>query len=273
MSRRTRICGWAAAPAVLALVFSSVFVGAAQAAPGNGEGAGQEQAVAHHAQAKEQSAQQSTQATRAEKKRPSAKGRPGAGAQAEHGDTTASQSNAAVRHERPNEFQAQADPDGDDNGGVDQLGGDGGEGGVQDGDNGTGNETDCEDDNRGVGRPGHCDENEPAGSPPGSPPTGSIAPEESENTDASPSADVGEPTTLDDAPIVLGVSAERPDALPEAAEVAGVSAQRDDVAARPLPTVLPATGLAADLALVAGLGVALTVLGGLALRRRRAIEG
>ena len=58
---------------------------------------------------------------------------------------------------KPNGFQAQADPDGMENGGVDQPGGTGGvDTTTQDGNNGSGNDTDCEDDNRGVGVPGHC---------------------------------------------------------------------------------------------------------------------
>jgi hypothetical protein len=58
---------------------------------------------------------------------------------------------------RPNGFQAQADPDGMANGGVDQPGGTGGvDPTTQDGNNGSGNDVDCEDDNRGVGVPGHC---------------------------------------------------------------------------------------------------------------------
>ena len=71
-------------------------------------------------------------------------------------------SNSAVQHERPNDYQAQSDPDGMDNEGVDQPGGDGGypidDQGTkdQDGNNGTGNDLDCEDDNRGKGVPGHC---------------------------------------------------------------------------------------------------------------------
>lgn len=58
---------------------------------------------------------------------------------------------------KPNDFQAQADPDGMENGGVDQPGGTGGvDTTTQDGNNGSGNDVDCEDDNRGVGVPGHC---------------------------------------------------------------------------------------------------------------------
>jgi hypothetical protein len=64
---------------------------------------------------------------------------------------------SAVSLPRPNGLQAQADPDGMLNGGVDQPGGHGGvDTTTQDGNNGSGNDTDCEDDNRGVGVPGHC---------------------------------------------------------------------------------------------------------------------
>jgi LPXTG-motif cell wall-anchored protein len=64
---------------------------------------------------------------------------------------------SAVSLPRPNDFQAQSDPDGMTNGGVDQPGGLGGvDTTSQDGNNGSGNDTDCEDDNRGVGIPGHC---------------------------------------------------------------------------------------------------------------------
>jgi LPXTG-motif cell wall-anchored protein len=58
---------------------------------------------------------------------------------------------------RPNGFQAQGDPDGMHNGGVDQPGGQGGlDTTTQDGNNGSGNDADCEDDNNGVGIPGRC---------------------------------------------------------------------------------------------------------------------
>ncbi len=54
-------------------------------------------------------------------------------------------------------WQAQADPDGQQNGGIDQPGGTGGADRTdQDGNNGSGNDADCEDDNRGKGVPGHC---------------------------------------------------------------------------------------------------------------------
>lgn len=78
-----------------------------------------------------------------------------------------SQGGSAVSLDKPNDFQAQADPDGMENGGVDQPGGTGGvDTFTQDGNNGSGNDTDCEDDNRGVGIPGHCKDRSPEGTPP-----------------------------------------------------------------------------------------------------------
>lgn len=68
-----------------------------------------------------------------------------------------SQGASGVSIPKPNGFQAQADPDGMANGGIDQPGGTGGvDTSTQDGNNGSGNDADCEDDNRGVGIPGHC---------------------------------------------------------------------------------------------------------------------
>lgn len=75
-----------------------------------------------------------------------------------HSTSTAkSGSGSPVRHPKPNTYQAQSDPDGMENGGVDQPGGQGGVNtSAQDGNNGSGNDIDCEDDNRGRGVPGHC---------------------------------------------------------------------------------------------------------------------
>jgi hypothetical protein len=77
---------------------------------------------------------------------------------------------------RPNGFQAQADPDGLANGGVDQPGGTGGiDTTTQDGNNGSGNDVDCEDDNRGVGVPGHCRAPDTPGTPEqGTAPSGDV---------------------------------------------------------------------------------------------------
>lgn len=88
---------------------------------------------------------------------------------------------SAVSLDKPNSFQAQADPDGMTNGGVDQPGGTGGvDTSSQDGNNGSGNDADCEDDNRGVGVPGHCKDRPATGSEGG---TGSPLPGQDETSD------------------------------------------------------------------------------------------
>lgn len=88
-------------------------------------------------------------------------------APAPRGSHAAAPGGSAVNLPRPNDFQAQADPDGLENGGVDQPGGAGGvDATTQDGNNGSGNDTDCEDDNRGKGVPGHCKDRPAAATPP-----------------------------------------------------------------------------------------------------------
>lgn len=78
-------------------------------------------------------------------------------APAQGGRAQAGQGGSGVSLPRPNDFQAQSDPDGLENGGVDQPGGQGGlDPASQDGNNGSGNDADCEDDNNGLGIPGHC---------------------------------------------------------------------------------------------------------------------
>ncbi|RNM12659.1 hypothetical protein [Nocardioides pocheonensis] len=81
------------------------------------------------------------------------------------GTASSAQAGSSVSLAKPNDFQAQADPDGMTNGGVDQPGGTGGvDTSSQDGNNGSGNDADCEDDNRGVGVPGHCKDRPATGS-------------------------------------------------------------------------------------------------------------
>jgi hypothetical protein len=81
------------------------------------------------------------------------------------GGGSSAQAGSDVSLDKPNSFQAQADPDGLTNGGVDQPGGTGGvDTSSQDGNNGSGNDADCEDDNRGVGVPGHCKDRPATGS-------------------------------------------------------------------------------------------------------------
>lgn len=189
----------------------------------------------------------------------------------------------ATTFTRPNDWQAQADPDGTSNGGVDQPGGTGGTIGAQDGNNGSGNDTDCEDDNRGQGVPGHCKAtNTSAQTPSVATPTHQ-APDLSSTSATAPKAIA--PTTVAPAsaaatkaaqpvaqPVappaqVLGTSAVRPRTQPHLAvhgQVAGISAS-----AEPTAGLLPNTG-AADLAPLGAAGVALVAGGaGLLLWRRR----
>lgn len=165
---------------------------------------------------------------------------------------------------RPNGFQAQADPDGMENGGVDQPGGTGGiDLTSQDGNNGSGNDADCEDDNNGVGIPGHCKDL------PGAPVTD--VPDSSGTPDAG--ADAGSDTVattttvepvvpLDDTEHVLAPSLSQ-------THVARSTAQGSPAAG---PTVLPSTGASAALLSLALGGLVALGLGGGLLRRARRTE-
>lgn len=178
---------------------------------------------------------------------------------------------------RPNNWQAQADPDGMTNGGVDQPGGTGGTVGAQDGNNGSGNDADCEDDNRGQGVPGHCKaKSTPAQSPSTATPTRSQRPDTSATatsvtvpTAVAPASAAATPAAQ---PVslpaqVLGTSAVRPRTQPHLAvrgQVAGISATAERAAG-----LLPNTG-AADLAPLGAAGAVLVAGGaGLLLWRRR----
>lgn len=193
---------------------------------------------------------------------------------------------------RDGRWQAQADPDGDENGGVDQPRGSGGlNPDDQDGNNGSGNDSDCEDDNRGKGVPGHCkDKRHPApvragdhGKPSKDRPSGAEAEEE-----ASAPSDV--PTALPGDAAAEGRHAEGRDA-----EVKGIAAYapssssaspmaraaaRPEAAASPAAAegfeaasadstgILPNTGAdAAMLAMLLG-GVAAAGAGTVLVRRR-----
>lgn len=173
---------------------------------------------------------------------------------------------------RPNDWQAQADPDGMTNGGVDQPGGTGGTIGSQDGNNGSGNDADCEDDNRGQGVPGHCKDTSSAAQ------QGDVTPVQSSEpgvpagvpADSGPGAQAaGRPVARPVAPPaeILGISAIRPRTQPHLAvpgQVAGISAS-----AEPTAGLLPNTG-AGDLAPFGAAGLALLGGGaGLLLWRRR----
>jgi len=186
-----------------------------------------------------------------------------------HGSTSGS---SGVSLARPNDFQAQADPDGMTNGGVDQPGGQGGiDTTSQDGNNGSGNDADCEDDNRGVGVPGHCKDRgdaTTAGTPevPGTPDLPGTAEVPGVPLDTTPDQ------VLAVVPSVTEVSA--PAALPRATGVASATtaspaSSATQAAAASSPTVLPNTGAGAALLALALAGLAALALGGGLTRRGR----
>ena len=183
-------------------------------------------------------------------------------------------------------WQAQADPDGNENGGVDQPGGSGGVNtDDQDGNNGSGNDSDCEDDNRGKGVPGHCkdktqptparggDKAEPANDRPSGAEQGTKDSEPGELPTALP----GDATEERDAE-VKGIEAYAPSspaaspmaraaASPEAA-ASPVAADGSEAASADSAGILPNTG--ADAAMLAMLLGGLTAAGaGTVLIRRR----
>lgn len=132
---------WLALPAAcVTLIVSGFAVSPAAADPGNGQGAGRA----------EQARAGQVPPAHAASHRRARSGKTGSSAGSAGGP-------ASSGHD--GRWQAQADPDGDENGGVDQPGGTGGTIGAQDGDNGSGNDVDCEDDNNGIESvPGHCPE-------------------------------------------------------------------------------------------------------------------
>jgi LPXTG-motif cell wall-anchored protein len=151
---------------------------------------------------------------------------------------------------RPNDDQAQADPDGLANGGVDQPGGLGGVAVTdQDGNNGSGNDVDCEDDNNGVGIPGHCRD---AGGAPGT--------------------DVDVP----EAPTLPGIGTAAPAPVPASAVLPPAVVVRAPgawpvAAAGQRASALPDTGASATLWFVGLGGLATLLIGaGLTVLRRRA---
>jgi len=177
------------------------------------------------------------------------------------GGTTAAHGGSGVSLPRPNDFQAQADPDGMANGGVDQPGGTGGiDTTTQDGNNGSGNDTDCEDDNNGVGVPGHC--RPKPDTTPQSPAPGGDAPAGTDSVDQSQqaAAPVLVPDTLVSAPhtddtLVRGVF--------------GTSAPP----ARAAAGVLPDTGAGQALLGLAIGALAALVVGAALVRRGRGMAG
>ncbi len=190
------------------------------------------------------------------------------------GDHRASSNKDGAGHN--DQWQAQADPDGMENGGIDQPGGNGGyDPKGWDGNNGTGNDPDCEDDNRGKGVPGHCKDRpaRPAeAATPGSPsakPTSPQAEGESSQetpglTGASPSDDS---TTVTD---VLGI--ERHVSSTAAGRAPAVADAAEAAPAAEAAGVLPNTGAdAAMLGLLAG-GLAAAGAGTVLVRRGRATQ-
>ena len=190
---------------------------------------------------------------------------------------------SAVSLPRPNQFQAQSDPDGMTNGGVDQPGGTGGvDTTTQDGNNGSGNDTDCEDDNRGVGVPGHCKVHTNQGHQHSGDQTGDV-----------PDTTTDVPATTTDVPVLGGadvpvltpalpglttaqVSAPGGDSsvLTRDNAVAGIStthATASAAAARPSTGILPNTGASAALLGLSVAGLAALAVGGGLLRRSRAL--
>jgi LPXTG-motif cell wall-anchored protein len=180
-----------------------------------------------------------------------------------HHQKRSHQGSSAVSLPRPNDFQAQSDPDGALNGGVDQPGGTGGVDLTdQDGNNGSGNDADCEDDNRGVGVPGHCKDRSEA---PATETPETLEPIEPElPVDGSPLV-LGQSLTLTPLDTAVGLSSAV--APPVTRDVAS-AAQAAPAAG---PTVLPDTGAGqALLSLALGGLLALALGGGLLRRGRRA---
>lgn len=174
---------------------------------------------------------------------------------------------SSVSLPRPNDFQAQSDPDGSLNGGVDQPGGRGGlDPTSQDGNNGSGNDADCEDDNNGVGVPGHCKDRTPTGPAAVPAPSSSASsPSASSPSESSPSASS---STVASATVA---SATVPFVLPPSVDTSSIVAKGASAPPAARSGVLPATGAAQNLGLLALVGVAAVALGSaLVLRRRRA---
>jgi LPXTG-motif cell wall-anchored protein len=190
---------------------------------------------------------------------------------------------SSVSLSRPNDFQAQADPDGMTNGGVDQPGGTGGvDTSAQDGNNGSGNDADCEDDNRGVGIPGHCKVHTNQGHQHSGDQTDDVpgtTPETGGTTAEVPEAPAALvpvlPTLLPglDTGLTTQVSAPGGDSsvLTRDNAVAGVSTTHASAAsARTAAGILPNTGAGAALLTLTLGGLAALLVGGGLLRRSRA---
>jgi LPXTG-motif cell wall-anchored protein len=182
----------------------------------------------------------------------------------------AHQGASAVSLPRPNDFQAQADPDGMANGGVDQFGGQGGvDTSSQDGNNGSGNDADCEDDNNGVGIPGHCKDRPGHETPPAGEDTPPQTGTDNPGTDVpAPGGDVAGPMLqpmLQPAPATVAGSAVQV----AAPGVFAATAAPAQAAAAPTAGVLPNTGAGQALLALAIAGLAGLAVGAAMLRQGR----
>jgi LPXTG-motif cell wall-anchored protein len=208
------------------------------------------------------------------------------GGHATGGKHTSSHGSSVALHDK--RYQAQADPDGEENGGVDQPGGEGGTIGAQDGNNGSGNDADCEDDNRGRGVPGHCRPHpgkgaEHRGHTPTPPNAGSEhehgAPHrsssrgvtESQPQTQAPSAGSTQPSTgAQGVAVTSPVSSTTSTTFAGAGARSGVRAPRAIVAtasASPAHGLLPNTGAGAELAWYAVAGAVALGAGAVVTRR------
>lgn len=303
MSTRSRVV--APLAAVLMIGFSVAAPAQAAVASGsNGQSAeapntgGSATAEEHRADAAQQSARSDRSDAGAESRQ--AEGRQqgaesSADARANDAGTRdgAASDNSGVQIDRPNDYQAQADPDGDDNGGVDQPGGDGGVDPTdQDGNNGSGNDSDCEDDNRGVGIPGHCKERESEDQDADTTGTGAedVTVEDAEvqqteetvavegDTTGCPSGEFmhserGECVTEEVKGVQATASSVTADVIQDIrANASGPGAQVLGVAATAVPAALPQTGAAEYLTLLTITGLGLATAGVLTLLFRRRLE-
>ena len=259
--------------AVAALLVGGATAPAAYAQPGD-KPASHGKKVGHAKKADKAPAKRNSSSTRSADKPPS---------QSTGGDNRASSNKDGTGHN--DQWQAQADPDGDENGGIDQPGGNGGyDPKGWDGNNGSGNDPDCEDDNRGKGVPGHC-KVRPAEPAPAENPTKPQKDEAEKDTSdetppAVPTLPGGSEVVTETVTEVLGVerfSGEVSRAVagrvPAAAATPAAGAAPAEVSEVGSDGMLPDTGAdAAMLAMLAG-GLAAAGAGTAMVRRGRTAQG
>ena len=198
------------------------------------------------------------------------------------GDNRASSNKDGKGHN--DQWQAQSDPDGDENGGIDQPGGDGGHDPKGwDGNNGSGNDPDCEDDNRGKGVPGHCKVRPAEPAPTENPTKPQKDESEKDSTDETPSEvptrPGGSKVVTETVTEVLGIERFSGKVSGTAAGRAPAAAATPEAGAAPAAAaedsdgMLPDTGAdAAMLAMLAG-GLAAAGAGTAMVRRGRMSQG